>query len=291
VHCEGGFIDLLCLDVQGRWVVVELKRERLYREAVIQAIDYASSIGSMEAERLLQVVSKTFDRLPDPESARQRVAFQLDAEGTEREVAIIVAGTGVDPGLERVVGFLGGFDIQLRVVTFEVFETPEGEQLLVREVLDEEEAEAPSGKRLIVRTVERIRGVAVEAGVADAFDAIVDAARSAGLFCRAHVHTVTITPDDHRNRYLMSLTPEVGKGLRYTYGSESFAEFFDIDERSVRELLGSEGLEDEGVLTSEVWEARTTQLTDFLSSLPSAAHDTNAADGSPLTGDSDDSRS
>ena len=93
VHCDGGYIDLLGLDVQGRWVVVELKRERLYREAVIQAIDYASSIRHMETDRLEQAIEKTVGVLADPETARQRVRFQLDAEGEEREVTIVVAGT------------------------------------------------------------------------------------------------------------------------------------------------------------------------------------------------------
>ena len=29
VHCEGGYIDLLGIDVQERWVIVELKRDRV----------------------------------------------------------------------------------------------------------------------------------------------------------------------------------------------------------------------------------------------------------------------
>ncbi len=268
VHCDGGYIDLLGLDVQGRWVVVELKRERLYREAVIQAIDYASSIRHMETDRLEQAIEKTVGVLADPETARQRVRFQLDAEGEEREVTIVVAGTGVDPGLERVVDFLSGFDIPLRIVTFEVFEAPGGGQLLVRDVLDEEGAEVPPGKKTIVRTVERIRGVAAEAGVSDAFDAIVAAAQGANLFCRAHIHTVTITPESHRGRHLMSLTPEIGKGLRYTYGAESFAEFFDMEAQDVELRLGPDGLEDEGLIAPDSWQDRTAELVDFLTELP-----------------------
>jgi RecB family endonuclease NucS len=41
IRLEGGPLDLLALDQQGRWVLIEMKRERLRREVIAQAIDYA----------------------------------------------------------------------------------------------------------------------------------------------------------------------------------------------------------------------------------------------------------
>ena len=35
LHVDAGYIDLLCLDATGRWVIVELKRARLYRDAIV----------------------------------------------------------------------------------------------------------------------------------------------------------------------------------------------------------------------------------------------------------------
>jgi len=37
----GGFIDLLCLDANGKLVIVELKRDRTPREVTAQALDYS----------------------------------------------------------------------------------------------------------------------------------------------------------------------------------------------------------------------------------------------------------
>lgn len=41
----GGFIDILCIDLQGALVVVELKRELTPREVTAQALDYASCVS------------------------------------------------------------------------------------------------------------------------------------------------------------------------------------------------------------------------------------------------------
>ena len=44
---DSGFLDLLGVDGDGRLVVFELKRERLTRDAVAQAIDYCSWLDSL----------------------------------------------------------------------------------------------------------------------------------------------------------------------------------------------------------------------------------------------------
>ena len=66
VRLDGGPLDLLAIDWRDRWVVIELKRERLYRTALAQALDYTSSIAQMEAgdlEELLRARPRTAGRL------------------------------------------------------------------------------------------------------------------------------------------------------------------------------------------------------------------------------------
>ena len=53
---EGGPLDLLGVDTDGRLVVFELKRGTLTRDAVAQALDYAS----LQNERLGTVLSRTY---------------------------------------------------------------------------------------------------------------------------------------------------------------------------------------------------------------------------------------
>ena len=47
IRVEGGRLDLLAIDPQGRWVIIEIKREQLRRETIAQIIDYASCLATM----------------------------------------------------------------------------------------------------------------------------------------------------------------------------------------------------------------------------------------------------
>ena len=101
LHVDAGYIDLLCLDATGRWVIVELKRGQLYRGAIVQAIDYASCIQTIDGAFLRDSIRKGLDGLANRESVLESVDYQLQSDDEGREVAIIVAGAGVDPGMER----------------------------------------------------------------------------------------------------------------------------------------------------------------------------------------------
>jgi RecB family endonuclease NucS len=47
-----GIFDLLCIDSRGRLVIVELKRDQTPRQAVAQALHYASWIDGVEEGRI-----------------------------------------------------------------------------------------------------------------------------------------------------------------------------------------------------------------------------------------------
>lgn len=52
VKVEGGFIDLLALNPNGRWVVIEIKKGDVCRDTIAQALDYASSLDMMSTMEL-----------------------------------------------------------------------------------------------------------------------------------------------------------------------------------------------------------------------------------------------
>ena len=269
LHVDAGFIDVLCLDATGRWVIVELKKARLYRDAIVQAIDYASCVQTIDGDSLRSSIEEGLDRLSDPESVLESVDYQIESDDQDREVAIIVAGAGVDPGLERVVNYLGKFEIPIRVVSFDVFEATDGSKLLVREVLDEEMSKTATGPPKKSRTVAEIGAVAHRDGLGEAFDQIVTAAEEAGLFCRPYKHSVMVTPPTHKNRCLMVLTPREGVGLRMYHAPDALAEFFPaLSVQKVKEDLGAS--DESYLLTQEDWQERTQILVDFLEQLPAA---------------------
>ena len=55
---EGGPLDLLGVDSDGKLVVFELKRGKLLREAVAQIIDYASDLDSLDLDALADRISE-----------------------------------------------------------------------------------------------------------------------------------------------------------------------------------------------------------------------------------------
>lgn len=55
ITLEAGRLDLLAVDPQGRWVVIELKAGRLYRETIAQALDYAAALEALSDEMLRQL--------------------------------------------------------------------------------------------------------------------------------------------------------------------------------------------------------------------------------------------
>ena len=66
----GGFIDLLCMDTEGELVIVELKRDKTPREITAQALDYASWVKDLSAERIREIAGKYL-----PTGASLEVAF------------------------------------------------------------------------------------------------------------------------------------------------------------------------------------------------------------------------
>ena len=265
VRLDGGPLDLLAIDWQDRWVVIELKRERLYRGALAQALDYASSIAGMEADALEELLRPNLGRLADAEELSRTVRRQLDGEEGGREVAVLLAGVGVDAGLERIVAHLGGYGVPISIVSFEAFEPQGGPRLLIREVT-EEETRPLSRTRRPRATVDDIRGLAREAGVEAQFDRFLTMAEEAGLVLRPYTRAVMVAPPAARNRYLMLARPERG-GIHMHAGPAKFAEFFPpLTEADATAAIGP--FDPRAHFVGEELEARLNQIEAFLKTLP-----------------------
>ena len=237
---DNGRLDLLALDSQDRWVVIEVKPDRLVPDALTQALGYAASISRLDVADLREKVKPHLERFGDPEKLSARVEQQLGNEGEQREVAVLLVGAGVDPGLDRTTDFLGRFRVPIRIVSFEVFELEGGPKLLVREVVEEQVEPSAPPRRL---TVEAIRQSAIDQGVVGQFDRFVEMSREAGLAVQPQRSSVRIAPPANRTRFLMYASPHNGGIVIYT-GPSAFAEFFPpLTEEQVADALGpdSEG--------------------------------------------------
>jgi hypothetical protein len=245
VRLASGVLDLLCLDPQGRWVALELKRGVVSRGTVAQVVDYAACLSMLSAEELRAKV--------EPYLAAQ--GSSLDAllelrggvaklEPAEREVLLFVVGTGRAPDLQRVVQFLSGrHAVPISVVLFDVFKADGSSLLLVRETAEAEstlESAAPSSAPAL--TVDAVLQLAEAQGTGEMLRRAVAVAGEKGLRVRPYRASLMFTPPTNRTRMLFTIwvKPEAER-IRAYVGIEPFTEFFPVEREVVERHLGREG--------------------------------------------------
>lgn len=244
IGLEGGRLDLLGIDPQGRWIVIEIKSGKVRRETIAQAFDYASCIAIMPQTELYRKVDEYLrDRGSSLEALLEKWGGQDDDQDEPRDVMMYVVGTGSAPGLERMIDYLSGIhEVPIALVSYDVFEVEDGQRILVRELTDAESGAPPRGEKPRP-TVEDVCVQAEQAGVGEQFQMILDAAKRHNLYPRPYKRSVMYTPPSNRTRMLFTVwaRPRAGGLLRVYVGSEAFAEFYPVLEEEVTSLLGPEG--------------------------------------------------
>lgn len=205
---EAGPLDLLAVDPLGRFVLIEIKRDRLRRDALAQAIDYASCLEHMDTETLRSHCDAYLDAKKLPtfgEIMRDRGHPETDQE--ERELLVYLVGTSIDTGLERMLSFISDkTDVVIRVLTYSVFESDSGNVLLAREI---HESETPADLAPIqirkTPSLETLQQQADSSGVGEAFSTLTKAGLDAGFHPRTYKTSVMFAPQTHKNRCLFTV--------------------------------------------------------------------------------------
>ena len=176
---DGGPLDLLGVDEDGRLVVFELKRGTLSRDAVAQIIDYASDLDAKTDVALAEHIAANsgvggIEHIEDFEEwyGENTESPSLDAL---RPLRLFLIGLGADERTERMVKFLAentGMDISL--LTFHGFAF-NGKTLLARQV--EVEAAAEPGPRRrrwpsAEERRERLKKNIEDSGMSETFSAV-----------------------------------------------------------------------------------------------------------------------
>lgn len=238
MHLAGGPLDLLCLDSDGALVVVELKKGRLYREAVAQALDYAASISAMPGDLLQKRLEDYLGKHPDPvasERLREQAQLEID-KGERRDISILIAGTRRDAGFDRVSEFLESQGIPIRVVTFQVLDLGGEGVVLVREAKEAEPPPPPPPKY----TWEAVLANAERHGVALLMEAIKEAGDRNGLYARPWKVTLGLTSLENRRSTLFAAWPRgsVPGSVGVDIAPSTIAESFSVNEDDIRKVFG-----------------------------------------------------
>ena len=228
---EGGPLDLLGVDSDGRLVVFELKRGILSRDAVAQIIDYASDLDSKSDIALAEHITvnsgvggiRKIDDFEEWYSDNRDV----DSLGALRPLRLFLIGLGADDRTERMVRFLArnsGMGISL--LTFHGF-THDGKTLLARQVEVEGATEpgGPSGRRYlsVAEKRERLEKRTEEYGVTELLTAARDMFHEKWPSCRENIGPTAIS-------FLLSERTESGRrALSYAR--------IDVDQGRIRAVF------------------------------------------------------
>jgi len=249
---EGGFVDLLAVDPQANWVVIEIKKGAVGPDTLAQALYYASCIAKMEYEALEEKVSRYLAQGGGENKALKDImpaGADQDAQDREsREVRIVLVGTGCDARLESIVEYLANrCELPIEIVTFDAFVTAQGERILVRE-LSEVEVQEKVRRRYQTATADRIIGDAEAQGIGWPFRAIYEAAKEVGLYPRCWRWCIMYTPPTDARRCLFTTWsyPRVPGKVQTYISAATFPEFFRVTEQEVQDALGGNGWMDLG---------------------------------------------
>jgi len=140
IQTSSGPLDFLGIDTSGNTVIVELKRDRLPREALAQAIDYASDVAEWDTDRLREICqSHTGQSLEDYLTERFE-GISIEDLGINQAQRLLLVGFAVEESLSRMIEWLSDkYSIGINAVVLSYNKTKQGDEVLSRSVIIPEE--------------------------------------------------------------------------------------------------------------------------------------------------------
>ena len=170
---SNGPLDLLGIDSEGRLVVFELKRDTLTRNAVAQAIDYASWLDSLDNDDLGTHIAAN-SRKDGIGHIQDFEAWYDDHDNwgpmgeSLRPIRIVLVGLGANESARRMAGWLAKKGVEIDLLTFHGFRY-EGRTLYARQLDSGDEVRKQ--ERVDQTTSRRAR---TQASRRDAIDSKID---------------------------------------------------------------------------------------------------------------------
>lgn len=142
VITKSGPLDLLGIDNHGNTVIVELKRDMLPRDALAQAIDYASDIAEWSVERLSEICAQYTGKSLEEFLVQSYPDIDLENININEAQRIFLVGFGIEGSLERMINWLSkSYDVSINAIVLKYIRTLKGDELLTRVAIISEEME------------------------------------------------------------------------------------------------------------------------------------------------------
>lgn len=153
-------IDILAINSIGEVIIIELKRDKTYREIVAQALDYASWVKDLDYDELNSIFIKygksEYNDLGEFFSYR----FNKDSEETDfnSDHKMLIVGSEIDDSTVRIIEYLSGepYSVNINAVNFNYFRDTDGNEFLAQSFIRPEESiieESRSKKRKRAKSI------------------------------------------------------------------------------------------------------------------------------------------
>lgn len=142
VRTKSGPLDLLGIDKSGNLIIIELKRDKLPREVIAQALDYVSDVSSWDLDRVSDECSK-FSGLPLEDYLNENFE-EIDLEDLKvnENQRLLLVGFSIDEPLERMIEWLSNnFGVGLNAIILKYIQTRSGDEFIARTMIIPEDVQ------------------------------------------------------------------------------------------------------------------------------------------------------
>lgn len=242
----GGFIDVLCMDIRGDLIVIELKRDRTPREVTAQILDYASWIADLSNEQVTDIAEAY---LKGSLEEAFHAKFEVEIPDTLNEQhRLLIVGSTIDAATERIIKYLSQhYGVNMNAITFQYFTEPDGAELLARTFLLEpaqveiQTRSRSASKRRPNATFEELHSWATSNGVGELYEHAVNAFEHVFHKRPRRAAMGFVANFDNRQQVVISLWPNESSGadgLHYQLYKHRFARLAGIEDiATLDELL------------------------------------------------------
>ena len=142
VPTKSGLIDFLGIDKSGNLITIELKRDKLPRDALSQAIDYASDISSWDVDKISEVCTKYTGQSLEDYLNEKFEDVDLEDLTINKTQRILLVGFSIEESLQRMIEWLSNnYGVSINAVVLKYIKTKDNEELIARTVIIPEEIE------------------------------------------------------------------------------------------------------------------------------------------------------
>ncbi len=142
VQTKSGPLDFLGIDKSGNLAVIELKRDRVPRKTLSQAIDYASDVASWDVDKISEICTKYTGLGLEDYLNEKFEDIDLEDLLINKTQRILLVGFSIEESLQRMIEWLSNnYSVSINAVILKYIKTKSGDELIARTVIIPEEIE------------------------------------------------------------------------------------------------------------------------------------------------------